>query len=429
MNQVVFKRSYFRRSHDAVTPSEGDSLMFQYLTIHDMLFKHSLFVNPVRFEGISGSDIHFNETTLGALHCHSPPTGTSNTIQRYSGFNHSAFQSVVFNDKVSCDRTTFKGLHIGNTTMYNSAYFSNGDILDLYVDRLNMTSRDGTCHELSFKNSVINRRVFANVTIDCKADFENTRFQTVYIKNFYAAKPNFKNAVFSEQEYIDGQCCSTACRALECLCNITDTSGECPVGRSAVNLTYSGGCFPASATLQRENGMKIRMDDLQLAEPVAIGNGKHSDVYFFGHKLEDQATEFVSITTGASHNPLRLSPDHYLYINGRLATAKTAQVGDHLRAPDGTDSLVINEVTREMHRGLYAPTSLHGDLLVDGVLVSSYTSALHPGVAHKLLHPLRLLYRYGFDSVVSRFTIFHQRSWGHVANTFGLAGPDVVMQE
>lgn len=40
--------------------------------------------------------------------------------------------------------------------------------------------------------------------------------------------------------------------------------------------------------------------------------------------------------------------------------------------------------------GKYAPHCTHGDLVVNGVAVSSYTTEVNPSIAHALLAPVRL---------------------------------------
>jgi hypothetical protein len=42
--------------------------------------------------------------------------------------------------------------------------------------------------------------------------------------------------------------------------------------------------------------------------------------------------------------------------------------------------------------GLYNPQTIHGDIVVDGIVASTYTTAVDPQVAHGLLAPLRVLY-------------------------------------
>lgn len=431
MNEVSFNTCKFKRSEDATTSSGNRSFTLREVTVRDMAVIESEFVTPVRFEGVAAADVSFNETSINQFHCHSPPIarkrGGDPKIEYFSGFNDTAFQKVTFFDKVFCDRTDWKGFFMGNVTFHADADFSNSQFLDLYWDKVDMETVDGSCLELDFSKSYIERRVLANTTIDCKANFEETTFETVFIKRFYGKLPNFKNAMFVNQEFVDGHCCSTACRPLRCLCNVSEPSGQCPVGYKDVNVSALTGCFPAHATVERHDGLVVTMEELAYAEKIAIGAGQQSDVFFFGHRSSDDVAEFVSIRHASTVKPLLLSAQHYLYVNGKLTTAETVRPGDRLRGPDGEDDLFVTEVDREQHRGLYAPTSIHGDLLVDGVVVSSYTSAIHPGLAHKLLHPLRLLYRYGFDSVVSRFTMLHERSWEHLPRALGIPlGPDRV---
>ena len=43
--------------------------------------------------------------------------------------------------------------------------------------------------------------------------------------------------------------------------------------------------------------------------------------------------------------------------------------------------------------GLYNPQTVAGDIFVDGVLASTYTTAVEPELAHALLTPLRAAFR------------------------------------
>jgi Hint module len=101
---------------------------------------------------------------------------------------------------------------------------------------------------------------------------------------------------------------------------------------------------------------------------------------------------FVTLRTEAGAS-LSASPGHYIYINGNLATALTAVVGDELWLADGSSTRIV-AINHERLRGLYNPQTLHGDLIVDGVVVSTYTTAVEPRFAHAaLLGPARALYR------------------------------------
>lgn len=124
--------------------------------------------------------------------------------------------------------------------------------------------------------------------------------------------------------------------------------------------------------------------------------------------------------------PLLISPGHYLYVNERLATASTVRVGDRLRDVSGC-AVLVTDVGTAVERGSYAPTSLHGDLVVDGVRVSSYTAVVHPTLAYWIVSPLRLAYRIGFRRLVEHFNPLDHASLSPIARALGIpAGPPIV---
>ena len=57
----------------------------------------------------------------------------------------------------------------------------------------------------------------------------------------------------------------------------------------------------------------------------------------------------------------------------------------------------VLSVGRVQKDGIFNPHTLQGDIVVDGVLTSTYTSAFSPTLAHVVLAPLRALYRAGVD--------------------------------
>jgi hypothetical protein len=85
---------------------------------------------------------------------------------------------------------------------------------------------------------------------------------------------------------------------------------------------------------------------------------------------------------------------HYLYVNGELQTAGSVKVGDMLTLANG-DKSAVTEVSSQWAPGLYNPHTLTGDIVVDGILTSTYTDAVSPTLAHALLAPLRQMYASG----------------------------------
>ena len=69
--------------------------------------------------------------------------------------------------------------------------------------------------------------------------------------------------------------------------------------------------------------------------------GVHSDVYMFSHKLSAVRAEFVSIATLGGRS-LLLTPNHYLYVNGKMAVAAVVKAGDELTTGTGASDKVCD---------------------------------------------------------------------------------------
>ncbi len=169
---------------------------------------------------------------------------------------------------------------------------------------------------------------------------------------------------------------------------------KCPVVPAPPAASSSTStCFPATATVQLESGARVAMADLKIGDAVLVAPGVYSKVYMFSHRLEQTKTAFVALET-ASGASLLLTPDHYLYVNGSLATAQTVRAGHLVTLADGTRA-AVTKVRTQWALGLYNPHTLHGDIVVDGVQTSTYTQGIAPAVAHAALWPVRALYAAG----------------------------------
>ena len=57
----------------------------------------------------------------------------------------------------------------------------------------------------------------------------------------------------------------------------------------------------------------------------------------------------------------------------------------------------VTSITSVWANGLYNPHTMNGDIVVDGILTSTYTSAINPTLAHAALWPVRMLHSVGQD--------------------------------
>lgn len=174
----------------------------------------------------------------------------------------------------------------------------------------------------------------------------------------------------------------------------SDTQGPfSPTPKATTETGSSGSCFPASALVHLADGTERELRDLRAGDAVRAtttspSNNAHSAVYFFSHKKLSGMFDFVRIETDKRH-ALTLSARHYVYVGGRRVVAEAVGLGDALETLDGP--VKVTGVRRVKEEGLIAPHTMHGDLIVNRVRVSSYTATVHPVVAHFVLAPVRAL--------------------------------------
>uniref|UniRef100_A0A7S0XIC4 Lysine-specific metallo-endopeptidase domain-containing protein n=1 Tax=Erythrolobus madagascarensis TaxID=708628 RepID=A0A7S0XIC4_9RHOD len=175
-------------------------------------------------------------------------------------------------------------------------------------------------------------------------------------------------------------------------------------------------CFPASAFVELESGERRRMDEVKIGDVVVVGfdekNGGEkvfSAVYAFGHRDERiVANDYVRIAVSCGET-LLVSEGHLVYANGQLRAARDVVVGDSMRcvsfggtllAQHGIVERVEPGVTR---RGRFNPHTKHGDIVVDGVVSSTYTDIFSPTLAHCLLLIDRVFHSLMQRSLLSSF--------------------------
>lgn len=165
-----------------------------------------------------------------------------------------------------------------------------------------------------------------------------------------------------------------------------------PLYESYTGCDLKAACFPAKATIALSNGETKSMDQLRLGDKVHVGNGEYSEVFYFSTEETESTSKFIRISIKTTS--LELTPGHYLYANDKLVQAKHVKVGDEVIMSDGSKAPVVH-IDSVWGQGLYNPHTMSGDVVVDGILTSTYTGAVHPKLAHALLFPLRKMYEAG----------------------------------
>ena len=149
-------------------------------------------------------------------------------------------------------------------------------------------------------------------------------------------------------------------------------------------------CFPSESTVELQSGIIIPMKAVSIGNRIRVSDTLFSEVFMFTHRIHDALTPFVTISTVDSKS-ISLTHGHYIYANGKLVAACTVREGDYVENAKG-ENVQVTRVKTSRKKGLYNPQTIHGDIVVDGIRASTYTTSVHHFCAHALLAPLRALY-------------------------------------
>lgn len=146
------------------------------------------------------------------------------------------------------------------------------------------------------------------------------------------------------------------------------------------------------------------MKDLVQGDLVLTENGKYEPIYTFGHNAPDTIATFLDVRTAIT--TLRLTKHHMVYINqqGQPIAASQLRVGDLLRTVASESGEPIIAIREVREKGLYAPFTPSGKIVVNGILASVYMTVLNENavdlgwihisphwMSHSILFPHRFL--------------------------------------
>jgi Hint module len=139
----------------------------------------------------------------------------------------------------------------------------------------------------------------------------------------------------------------------------------------------SPGCFAASTTVEVFGGGSIPMKDLVQGDLVLTENGKYEPIYTFGHYAPAAIATFLDVRTAIT--TLRLTKHHMVYINqqGQPIAASQLSVGDLLRTVASEIGEPILSIREVREKGLYAPFTPSGKIVVNGIIASVYMTVLN----------------------------------------------------
>lgn len=167
-------------------------------------------------------------------------------------------------------------------------------------------------------------------------------------------------------------------------------------------------CFSGSSTVEAENVGIIPINQLNIGDYIRSGNGLYTQVYGFGHFDQNLEAEFLQINfedqSLDDNIRFEISPKHLVFVD---RTKKHHQIT--IRASDiVVGDIISNKKVSSIHlvtrRGVYAPFTQTGDLLVGNIRVSNYVDILEYNwfldqhtLGHAYMFPRRLFCHYFVD--------------------------------
>mmetsp|Transcript_41556 Transcript_41556/g.58488 ORF Transcript_41556/g.58488 Transcript_41556/m.58488 type:complete len:679 (-) Transcript_41556:244-2280(-) len=148
------------------------------------------------------------------------------------------------------------------------------------------------------------------------------------------------------------------------------TTDGTPQPTGAATPAPTGGftmaCFSGETIVQVEGRGPVHMKDLHVGDRVLGKDGQFEQIYSFGHRDENKSGEYLRLMPFG----LELSENHMVFIQNRgFIPAVMVQVGDLVSSGNRVEAIQTVE-----RKGLYAPFTLSGMIVVNGVLSSNFIS-------------------------------------------------------
>jgi len=157
-------------------------------------------------------------------------------------------------------------------------------------------------------------------------------------------------------------------------------------------------CFSSANTVEVKSKGLILMDSVKIGDSVRSGKDQFSRIYSFIHLNRDIEADFLQIHTNGLRTPLEVSPDHMVFIENDLFPVRAS----HVKIGDMLGENRVSEIKTVKRRGVYAPVTESGNIVVSGVITSSSAAVLpyapidqHFG-AHAFFALRRLICTYNF---------------------------------
>jgi hypothetical protein len=154
---------------------------------------------------------------------------------------------------------------------------------------------------------------------------------------------------------------------VKCTCIDNPTSKICVSPK--FKRVGSSFCFSGSTTVEVKGKGTVAMADLFLGDEVLTSSGMYDTVYSFGHRHETTEAEFLQFLP----SNLEISKNHMIKVGEHYIPASAVQAGDALETAAG-EMVIVESIERVTRKGVYAPFTTSGTIVVNNIKVSSYVA-------------------------------------------------------
>lgn len=125
-------------------------------------------------------------------------------------------------------------------------------------------------------------------------------------------------------------------------------------------------CFSGTSLVSIKHKGEVRMDQLSLGDKIMTVGGGYETIYSFGHRDEFSASQFLQFLPSG----LEISSNHMVFMkSGKAVPASAVKRGDMLM-----NGQSVTDIRIVQRKGMYAPFTASGTLLVNGIAVSSFVA-------------------------------------------------------
>ena len=139
-------------------------------------------------------------------------------------------------------------------------------------------------------------------------------------------------------------------------------------------------CYASNSKVYLQDMTVKAVADINIGDSLLVsakqGKFKFSKVMMINHRGLDVQQEFCQIWHDCEKDPLTITPNHIVMVNGNAQFAGEVKMGDTLQVLNKThiclEQRQVQKIGKISQRGFHSPITMDGKLVVDDVLTSCY---------------------------------------------------------